>query len=147
VGIMENSRPSWDDYFINIAVETSKRATCPRKAVGAVVTVNNRIVSTGYNGSPPRTPHCTENGCILVDNHCVRVLHAEANAVINAGPMHDKFATIYCTLYPCDECAKLILAAGISRVVYKDMYPNEITRRIFVLAKKVITVEQYVNKG
>jgi dCMP deaminase len=144
---MEDSRPSWDDYFINIAVETSKRATCPRKAVGAVVTVNNRIVSTGYNGSAPGLPHCINIGCIIEANHCIRAIHAEANALINAGLQHGKKATIYTTLYPCDECAKLILAAGISRVVYKDMYPNEITRRIFVLAKKVITVEQYVNKG
>ncbi len=78
------TRPDWDLYFIRIAKEVASRSTCKRAAVGAVITRNNRILATGYNGAPEGEQHCTEVGCDVVDGHCVRVIHAEENAIIQA---------------------------------------------------------------
>ena len=81
---MKNERVSWEKYFINIAVEVSKRSTCDRKNVGAVIVKNKMILSTGYNGSIRGLPHCDEIGHEMVNGHCVRTTHAEANAIVQA---------------------------------------------------------------
>jgi dCMP deaminase len=77
-----NMRPGWDEYFMQIAHTVSSRATCPRAAVGCVLMRDHRILTTGYNGAPRGVAHCTEVGCTLVNEHCLRATHAEANAVV-----------------------------------------------------------------
>lgn len=119
-------RPSWDEYFIGIAEQVAKRSTCPRAAVGAVIVKDRRILTTGYNGAPMGLPHCTEVGCLMVDGHCVRTLHAEQNAIIQAA-LHGvsvQGSTMYVTHQPCLNCAKMIINAGIVRVVYGGDYPD-----------------------
>ena len=119
-----SDRMSWDDYFMAIAELASKRATCPRRSVGAVLVKNKRIIATGYNGSPPGQPHCIDVGCLMVDGHCIRTIHAEENAIVfcaRAGiPVEG--ATLYITSSPCQHCAKVIIASGITEVVYGDEY-------------------------
>jgi len=114
-------RSSWDEYFSNIAYMVSTRATCPRAAVGAVIVYDKRIVSTGYNGAPSGEPHCTDEGCLMLDNHCMRALHAEANAVYQAaGTGRLVGSTLY--LYslsrpePCDKCIDVMTDSGIKEV-------------------------------
>jgi dCMP deaminase len=124
------ARPSWDDYFMQITFEVATRSTCPRAAVGAVIVRDKRILTTGYNGAPTGLPHCTEVGCLLVNGHCVRTLHAEQNAIIQ-GALHGvdvSGSTLYVTHQPCVICAKMIINAGIRRVVYAGQYPDEIAR-------------------
>ena len=121
-------RPSWDDYFMQITFQVAKRSTCPRAAVGAVIVRDKRILTTGYNGAPTGLPHCTEAGCLMVNGHCVRTLHAEQNAIIQ-GALHGvdvSGSTVYVTHQPCLVCAKMIINAGIERVVYGGQYPDEI---------------------
>ncbi len=77
-------RPNWDQYFLSIAEKVASRSTCPRASVGAVIVRDNRILSTGYNGSLPSEPHCTEVGCLMINSHCERTIHAETNAVVQA---------------------------------------------------------------
>ncbi len=122
------ARPSWDDYFMQITHQVAKRSTCPRAAVGAVIVRDKRILTTGYNGAPSNLPHCTEAGCLMVNGHCVRTLHAEQNAIIQ-GALHGvdvSSSTLYVTHQPCLVCAKMIINAGIERVVYAGHYPDEI---------------------
>lgn len=120
-------RVSWDRYFMNLAREAATRSTCPRKSVGALVVRDKAILATGYNGSIRGLPHCTEVGCLMENEHCVRTVHAEANALLQAarhGVSIDK-ADIYVTASPCWDCFKLIANAGIARVLYGEFYRNE----------------------
>ena len=119
-------RKSWDEYFMDIAYKVKERSTCPRLHVGAVVVKDKRIKGTGYNGSPPKFPHCEDEGCLLVNGHCKRTIHAEVNALMECSPEERKGAAIYVTAQPCLECTKLIIASGIERVVYANPYPTEI---------------------
>jgi dCMP deaminase len=126
-------RPSWDDYFMQITLQVARRSTCPRAAVGAVIVRDKRILTTGYNGAPAGLPHCTEVGCLMVNDHCVRTLHAEQNSIIQ-GALHGvdvSGSTIYVTHQPCLNCAKMIINAGIRRVVYAGDYPDEIACGFF----------------
>lgn len=119
-------RPSFDEYFMNMAKLVSTRATCESRAVGAVIVRDKRVLSTGYNGSPAALPHCTEIGCLIQDGRCVRTIHAEQNAILQAA-MHGVStmgATIYTTHRPCDICARLISGAGIVRIVYAGGTPD-----------------------
>ena len=101
------------------------RATCPRKHVGAVIVdPEHRQVSTGYNGAPPDQPSCDDVGCQMVDNHCVRTLHAESNALDYAGTRLARNCTLYVTVLPCWDCAKRIVGARIARVVYDEHYES-----------------------
>jgi dCMP deaminase len=130
-------RPSWDDYFMRITFEVARRSTCPRAAVGAVIVRDKRILTTGYNGSPTGLPHCTEVGCLMVNGHCVRTLHAEQNAIIQ-GALHGvdvSRSTLYVTHQPCLMCAKMIINAGIERVVYAGDYPDEIAQGFLETAR------------
>jgi dCMP deaminase len=113
-------RPDWDEYFKRIAEVVATRATCPRASMGAViVSKENRILSTGYNGSPPNEPHCLEVGCLMEDDHCQRSLHAEVNAVAHAAKAGISLegARIYLSgIRPlCRECQKVLTAAGVKR--------------------------------
>jgi len=115
------SRPTWDDYFLSIAEAVSRRSTCPRASVGAVVvSPDNRILSTGYNGSPPGELHCDDAGCLVVDGHCQRTLHAEVNAIAFAARSGVKLegGRLYIwssrgDVVPCRECEKVRKAAGV----------------------------------
>lgn len=122
-------RPSWDHYFMIMARDfILLRATCQRRKVGAVLVRDKRILTTGYNGSPPGMPHCTDVGCLMIDGHCVRCIHAEQNAIIQAAlhGISTKGATCYVSAAPCVHCAKLLVAAGVVRVVYGEEYTDSI---------------------
>ena len=119
---MSDCRPSWDEYFMEIAFQVATRGTCTRRNVGAVVVKDKRIKGTGYNGSPPDLPHCLDENCEMVEGHCVRCVHAEPNALFECSPDERKGATLYVTDRPCPECQKLIIASGVSKVVYARDY-------------------------
>ena len=128
----ERPRPSWDEYFMSLAHLAATRATCDRKHVGAVVVRNNRAVAMGYNGSPPGLPHCDDVGHDLVETvdgkkNCVRTTHAEMNAILQAAADGTSLrdGTMYTNTYPCWNCAKAILGAGIVRVVVDADYNND----------------------
>lgn len=118
---MTDDRPSWDATFFSVANTMAQRATCPRRKVGAVVVnLDYQILTTGYNGSPRGLPHCTDVGCEMVEGHCVRAVHAEANAILQAARVGTslRYAIMYTTCKPCTRCALLIVQAGIEEVVY-----------------------------
>lgn len=120
----DKSRIDWDHYFMEIAKVVATRATCDRKHIGAVIVLNKTILSTGYNGSIRGLKHCDEVGHDMVNDHCVRTVHAEANAIVQAarnGVSIDG-ATIYTTASPCWDCFKLIANSGITRIVYGEFY-------------------------
>lgn len=121
------SRPTWDEQFIEVAKITARRSTCDRAAVGCVIAVDSRIVTTGYNGALAGAAHCGEAGHLLIDNHCLRAVHAEANAIADAARRGVSVlcGTCYCTHLPCPYCTKLLLAAGVRRVVYVEKYGND----------------------
>lgn len=121
-------RPSWDEYFMEIAKVVAKRSTCKRAAVGAVIVKDKRILTTGYAGAPKGMPHCLDVGCLIksivkengkTEEHCLRTVHAEMNAIIQAAlhGVSTDGATIYTTHLPCYNCAKVIINAGIKRIV------------------------------
>lgn len=115
-------RKDWDLYFLDIAFEVAKRSTCLRRTVGAVIIKDKRIKGTGYNGSPAGLPHCIDDGCAMVEGHCIRCIHAEPNAILECTPDERRGATLYCTDRPCPECQKLIITSGITKVVYARDY-------------------------
>ncbi len=124
---MNDERVSWNEYFMNIAEQVATRSTCGRKHVGAVIVRDRTILSTGYNGSLRGAPHCEEIGHDMENNHCVRTVHAEANAVAQAakhGVQIDE-AEIYVTASPCLTCFKLIANCGIRKIYYKEFYRDE----------------------
>lgn len=138
-------RKDWNTYFMDIAHLISERATCTRLKVGAVIVKDKRIIATGFNGSVTSTEHCIEVGCNIVENHCIRTLHAEHNAVLQCA----KFgvptvgAEIYVTHFPCFQCAKIIAQTGITKVYYASGYNNDTrTFKLFnQLGIKVIKLE------
>ena len=134
-------RPTWDEYFMEMAELTAKRATCSRRQVGAVITRDNRAVATGYNGAPRGLAHCEEKGGCLRQklgvpsgqrHELCRALHAEQNANISAASMGNAIegGTIYITHQPCVICAKMIVNAGIKRIVVREGYPDELSMEI-----------------
>ncbi|MDD5090110.1 MAG: cytidine/deoxycytidylate deaminase family protein [Candidatus Wallbacteria bacterium] len=136
------SRPSWDEYFMGITRLVAGRSTCLRRQVGAVIVKDKRIIATGYNGVPINVAHCGEDGrgCLRAERgipsgerqELCRGLHAEQNAVIQAAlyGVSTEGGTVYCTHQPCITCAKMIINAGIKRIVYCGSYPDELAREI-----------------
>ncbi len=132
-------RPSWDDYFMAIADLVKERATCVRRKVGAVIVKDKNILATGYNGPPSGFPHCTDVGCLREElgipsgerHELCRGLHAEQNAIIQAAKhgVSIKGSTIYCTHMPCSICIKMIINAGIREVIYREGYPDELSKK------------------
>jgi dCMP deaminase len=120
----EMVRDDWDQYFMNIAKQVSTRGTCDRKHVGAVIVRARSILSTGYNGSVRGTPHCDDVGHLMEHDHCVRTAHAEANAIVQAAKNGTAIdgGTIYTNASPCFICFKLIVNAGIQRIVFAELY-------------------------
>tara|TARA_Y100000766_G_scaffold82970_1_gene70618 strand:- start:391 stop:819 length:429 start_codon:yes stop_codon:yes gene_type:complete len=133
---MSKHRVSWKDYFMNIAREVATRSTCDRKHVGAVIVREKTILSTGYNGSIKGLPHCDEVGCEMVDGHCVRTSHAEANAIVQAAKngIQINQSEIYVTASPCYDCFKLIANAGINVIYYDEFYRD---KRIIEKSKEI----------
>jgi dCMP deaminase len=117
-------RKPWDEYFMDIAIMVATRATCDRAHVGAVIVKDKRILATGYNGSPPGQPHCDDVGHLMVNEKCVRTIHAEQNALMQCVQhgISAADADIYVTHYPCLICTKLLLGAGIRRIFVKEAY-------------------------
>jgi dCMP deaminase len=132
----ERQRVDWDDYFMRIAREVATRSTCDRKHVGAVIVRDKMILATGYNGSLRGLSHCDEVGHLMQDGHCVRTVHAEANAIVQAARngVRTDGAGIYVTASPCFACFKLIANAGIVRVVFGEFYRDE---RIFSFSEQL----------
>lgn len=125
---------------MQIAHLVKSRATCPRRSVGAVIVRDKRVIATGYNGAPRGLPHCPEGGpdhdwplgCMRA-GHCIRALHAEQNALLQAAQVgvSCEGATVYVTCQPCNNCAKMIINAGIRRVIYEGDYPDEFSKELF----------------
>lgn len=123
----QKTRASWDEYFMAIAAQVATRSTCDRKHVGAVIVRDKMILTTGYNGSVRGSPHCDDEGHLLENGHCVRTVHAEANAIVQAARNGVRLegADIYVTAIPCFGCFKLIANAGLRRVVFGELYRAE----------------------
>lgn len=117
-------RLSWQDYFMANAELISKRSTCDRAFVGAVLVKDNRIIATGYNGGVSETDNCNEAGHKMEDGHCIRTVHAEMNALIQCAKegISTKGTEIYVTHFPCINCTKALLQAGIKKITYKTAY-------------------------
>ena len=133
---MTKTRISWRKYFTNIANEVATRSTCGRKHVGAVIVRDKTILSTGYNGSIRGLKHCDEAGHEMENTHCVRTIHAEANAIVQAarnGVQIDK-SEIFITASPCYDCFKMIANAGITTIHYGEFYRDD---RIITHAKEL----------
>lgn len=133
------SRPTWDEYFMNIAKLVATRSTCLRRQVGAVIVKNKQILATGYNGAPSGLDHCDEIGCLRAQlgvpsgerHELCRALHAEQNAFLQAARHGTSVAnaTLYITNQPCSICAKMIINAGIEKVLIEGEYPDEFARK------------------
>ena len=130
-----DDRISWDEYFMQMAELTAKRSTCLRRQVGAVIVKDKHIIATGYNGAPKGLKHCAQlGGCLREKLHVpsgerhelCRALHAEQNAIIQAATLGQSIegGTIYVTHHPCSICAKMILNAGLERIVIREGYPD-----------------------
>ncbi len=149
-----NERPSWDNYFMEIAELVAKRSTCLRRSVGAIIVKNKRILATGYNGPPSGLAHCDELGGCLRDKLKIpsgerqelsRAVHAEQNAIIQSAKFGISIdgAIIYVTNYPCFICAKMLINAGINKIVYKEGYSDKWAKEILKEAKiEVIKYEK-----
>lgn len=129
-------RPTWDEYFMDITRVVASRSTCLRRQVGAVIVKDKRLLTSGYNGAPRNLAHCAETGCLREKYHVpsgqrhelCRGLHAEQNAIIQAA-LHGvaiEGATIYTNTQPCSACTKMIINAGITRIVYEQSYPDQL---------------------
>jgi len=131
--VADRRRPSWDEYFLKLAMLASERATCPRMHCGCVLVSDRYVLSTGYNGSLPGTPHCYTHGCLMVRGHCVRTNHAEINAICQATRHGVTLtgATAYVTNLPCTACAKALITAGIQRVVVFSDYHDTLAEKFF----------------
>ena len=134
---VSEGRPSWDEYFIEIARLVATRSTCLRRRVGAVIVKDRRILATGYNGAPSGIAHCAQVGCLREKlgvpsgerHELCRGLHAEQNAIIQAA-LHGvsvKGAWLYSTTFPCIICTKMLINAGIERIYYLEGYPDELS--------------------
>lgn len=140
-----NNRPSWEDYFMDITCLVAKRATCTRRAVGAIIVKDRRVLATGYNGAPSHVRHCAEVGCLREQmevpsgerHELCRGIHAEQNAIIQAAyhGVSIKGASLYCTNQPCSICAKMIINAGIVQIVYQSGYADPIALEMLDEAK------------
>ncbi|MDH4178928.1 MAG: cytidine/deoxycytidylate deaminase family protein [Armatimonadota bacterium] len=131
------ARPTWDEYFLEMARVIASRATCLRRSVGALLVRDKRILATGYNGAPAGLPHCQEVGCRRQElgvasgerQELCRGLHAEQNAIIQ-GALHGvsvRGSVLYCTTQPCVICAKMLINAGVQRVVYEGDYADQLS--------------------
>jgi dCMP deaminase len=146
-------RPSWETYFMNITTLVAQRSTCTRRAVGAIIVKDKRILSTGYNGAPSGIEHCLDVGCLRENmrvpsgerHELCRGIHAEQNAIIQAAyhGVSVKDAVLFCTNLPCSICAKMIINAGIRKIYYQSGYADRLSREM--LDEAGVEVIHYVN--
>lgn len=139
-----SNRLSWQDYFMANAELISKRSTCNRALVGAVLVKDNRIIATGYNGGVSQAANCDDVGHEMENGHCIRTVHAEMNALIQCAKegISTKNTEIYVTHFPCINCTKALLQAGIQKITYKANYrPHPFA--IELINKKGITCVQH----
>ncbi|PNX46595.1 MAG: cytidine deaminase, partial [Thermoplasmata archaeon M11B2D] len=132
------TRPSYDEYFMEMAHVVAKRSTCLRRKVGAILVKEKHILSTGYNGAPKGLKHCAETGCIRADQNIpsgerhelCRGLHAEQNAIIQAAVfgISIKGSVLYCTNTPCVVCVKMLINAGVTEIIYAGDYPDDLAK-------------------
>ncbi|MEN6460199.1 MAG: cytidine/deoxycytidylate deaminase family protein [Syntrophomonas sp.] len=135
--MIKQSRPGWDQYFLELADLVASRSTCLRRQVGAVLVKEERIIATGYNGAPRGLRHCLELGCLREEQgipsgqryELCRGVHAEQNAIINAAyyGISTREAVIYCTNQPCIICARMIINAGIIKVIHRGDFNDQLS--------------------
>ena len=151
------NRPSWETYFMNITNLVAQRSTCLRRAVGAVLVKDKRILSTGYNGAPANLKHCLEVGCLREQrgiesgkmHELCRGIHAEQNAIIQAAyhGVSVKGAVIYCTNQPCSICARMIINAGIVKIFYQSGYADPLAQELLGEANIELKQIESDNRG
>jgi len=136
-------RPNFQDYALSLCSVVATRSTCDRLNVGAILTRDNVILATGYNGAPRGMGHCDDEGHELDGNHCVRTVHAEANAISQAAKMGTPIngSVLYCTHLPCYTCAKMLINAGVIRVIVKhDYHAGHNSREAFLKVGIPLTI-------
>lgn len=143
VNFMTDKRIPWNQYFMLQAVLLSLRSTCERLSVGAILVRDKRVIAGGYNGAVSGDDHCIDVGCYVVDGHCLRTIHAEMNAVLQCSKfgIPTDGAEIYVTDFPCLQCTKSLLQAGIKKIYYMRNYHND-DYAIRLLKRKKVAVEQ-----
>ena len=137
---MADTRPSWDEYFMDITRRVATRSTCLRRAVGAILVHDKRIIASGYNGGPSGLAHCLDIGCLREklgipsgqQHELCRGIHAEQNAIIQAARygVSIEGSVLYCTTQPCMQCTKMLINAGITEIVYAEGYPDNLAREL-----------------
>jgi len=147
-------RPSYDEYFMEMAKVVSKRSTCLRRKVGAILVKDKHILSTGYNGAPKGLKHCSEIGCLREKQNVpsgerhelCRGLHAEQNAIIQAAVfgISIKNSVLYCTNTPCVVCVKMLINAGVTEIVFSGEYPDNLAKKM--LNESEVKIRNYNNK-
>lgn len=136
----DTPRPSWDEYFMQITHLVAKRSTCLRRKVGAILVRNKRMLCTGYNGAPRGLAHCNQLGCLREKlnipsgqrQEICRGLHAEQNAIIQAAlyGVSIEDSILYCTHQPCITCSKMIINAGVEKIIFQGNYPDPLAQNI-----------------
>ena len=148
----KTARPDWDEYFLNIAKLVSERSTCLRRNVGAILVKDKKILATGYNGAPTNIMHCSKTGCIRIKlnvpsgqrHELCRGLHAEQNSLLQAA-LHGvsaKESILYSTIQPCIICAKMLINAGIKKIVILGKYPDKMSASFLKEAKVKIKTKK-----
>lgn len=137
---MADTRPSWDEYFMDITRRVATRSTCLRRAVGAILVHDKRIIASGYNGGPSGLAHCLDIGCLREklgipsgqQHELCRGIHAEQNAIIQAARygVSIEGSVLYCTTQPCTQCTKMLINAGITEIVYAEGYSDDLAREL-----------------
>lgn len=137
---MADTRPSWDEYFMDITRRVATRSTCLRRAVGTILVHDKRIIASGYNGGPSGLAHCLDIGCLREklgipsgqQHELCRGIHAEQNAIIQAARygVSIEGSVLYCTTQPCTQCTKMLINAGITEIVYAEGYPDDLAREL-----------------
>lgn len=153
--MIEDPRPSWDEYFMGITELVAQRSTCLRRKVGALAVRDKRILTTGYNGAPSDMKHCLEVGCLREQNNIpsgqrhelCRALHAEQNVIIQAAYHGLSIAgsTIYSTTLPCVICAKMLINSGVRRIVYLEGYADPLS--LEMLDEAGVSLEKFEKRG
>jgi len=150
-------RPSWHEYFLQLARQAATRSTCLRRQVGAVLVRDKRVLATGYNGAPRGVAHCLDVGCLREQlripsgerHELCRAIHAEQNAIIQAA-VHGvpiEGATLYCTHQPCILCAKMLINCGVREIHYVEGYPDELSQEMFAEAGVELFKEDLPSTG
>ena len=152
---MSMERPSWDTYFLQLARQAATRSTCLRRQVGAVLVRDKRVLATGYNGAPRGVSHCLDVGCLREQmgipsgerHELCRAIHAEQNAIIQAAKHGTNIdgATLYCTTMPCIICSKMIINAGVRRIVYEEGYSDQLAAEM--IEESGVIVEKYAGSA